>query len=74
LPRLPADRGYHNVAAGYLRQAATADAADVDGEFLREKIAEMGDQVPWKREFNRRVLLDSHAEAKNGIFAAKTRT
>jgi Fe-S oxidoreductase len=29
--------------------------------FLKEKIAEMGDRVPWKGEMNRKVLAEGHA-------------
>lgn len=37
------------------------------GSFFLEKLTEMGDRVPWKREVNRRVLIDSH-EDRRGVF------
>jgi transcriptional regulator with XRE-family HTH domain len=36
------------------------------GSFFAEKVAEIGDRVPWKREAKRRVLLDRH-EATSGV-------
>jgi Fe-S oxidoreductase len=36
------------------------------GSYFAEKVAEMGDRVPWKREVDRRVLLDWH-EVQTGV-------
>lgn len=37
------------------------------GGYFAEKVAEMGDRVPWKRAVHRRVVLDAHPE-KTGVF------
>ncbi len=32
------------------------------GNFLAERVAELGDRVPWKRSLSHKVLLDAHGE------------